>query len=379
MTKDYRQLRIQIAATFIDAIGSALFVLRKKPSIDRKKVKSVALVKLDRIGDTFLAEPTVAAMRGLFPHARVTMIVAPWNKSVLEHNPAIDELVVFSDALDVQKESFTSFLKKENVRPLVELLAGKEYDVVVDLQGNPLNVLAMWRSGIPLRVGMKGKLLSFLLTHAAPYSGGQHQSAVYFSVARLLGAVGEMPLPKIYPSLEDKTRAAAFIEKHECKQCAVFHLGAGRSYRQWPLERFIALAREMRKKYPDMECVVVGGKDDIPMGNAFADGVAGAVNAAGELLIPQTYALLQKADLFVGSESGPAHLAGALGIPTVVFMSLWSGIERWKPLGNRVAVCASKEVHACPGISCVENPCPNMAAITVAEAMDAVEKLILQK
>lgn len=369
---------MRIAAALIDAIGAALFVFQKKPRIHREKALSVVLIKLDRIGDTFLAEPTIVAIRKLFPHARITMIVASWNKSVLEHNPAIDELVIFSGALDVQKELFGSFVKKRNVDPLVRLLADKGYDIAVDLQGNPLNVMAMWRAGIPVRVGLRRKLLSFLLTHAASYRDDEHQSEIYFSIARLLGENGPLPLPQMYPSENDTSVVRHLTRERELVSFAIFHLGAGRSYRQWPLEQFVSLGKELRRRYSNMTPVVVGGKDDVDMAQKFIAAIPGAISVAGKLSIPQTYEFLKGASLFVGSESGPAHLAGALGVPTVVFMSRWSGIERWKPLGDHVIVLASKEVHACPGISCAENPCPNMAAITVEEAVHAIQ-LLLQK
>jgi ADP-heptose:LPS heptosyltransferase len=374
MSKDYRQTWVRACALCIDAIGSVLFAFQKKPRIDRESILFLTLIKLDRIGDTFLAEPTIAAIRTLFPRARVRMIVAPWNRSVVENNPAIDELVTLSSALDVQKESFGSFLKSKNVAPLVALLRSQACDMAVDLQGNPLNVMAMWRAGIPIRVGLKGKLLSFLLTHAAPVVGDAHQAEIYFSLARLLGWVGQMPLPKIYPSGSDASIVSRFIVEHRLKSFAVFHLGAGRSYRQWPLTFFIALGKKMHERYTDIIPVIVGGADDAAMALQFSAAVPGAINAAGKLSIPQTYELLKTAVLFVGSESGPAHLAGALGVPTLVFMSRWSGISRWKPLGSRVTVLASKNIHSCPGILCTQNPCPNMAAITVDEALSAVAK-----
>ncbi|HQB50888.1 MAG TPA: glycosyltransferase family 9 protein [bacterium] len=376
--KDYRNIFVKIAITIFDAIGWLLFFWLPKPQVDPTKVKSLLILKFDRLGDTFLAEPTIKALRQLFPKAELTVACSPWNQAVLANNPAIDRLLPIFSMPDVQKNGWLDFFSRPQRKYLAYFIKTQEVDLAIDLQGNPLNVLAMFLSGVRRRIGFGPKIFSFLLTGRAYYRYNQPQSEIYFSLAKLLGYTGELEQPQIYANPVEQNQAVSFIRDNSLNNFIVFHVGAGRSYRQWPIDNFAELAQRLLAQYTSHQIVVIGGLDDDLLFDRLASQIKAGdrlVNAADRLSIPATYELIRRARLFVGNESGPGHLAAALGVPTVSLMNPWSGVNRWQARGPKVSYFY-QQAHFCRGVGCHHKPCPNMAAITVDEVYQKASSLL---
>ncbi|MBI5220817.1 MAG: glycosyltransferase family 9 protein [Candidatus Liptonbacteria bacterium] len=381
LAKDYSSFGMRFVAGLIDSLGG-LFFWPSRASIDPLAVRRILFLKLDRLGDSFLATPTLEAVAKTFPRADCSLISAPWNREVFEGSPYLREVRIWTGAPDVQKAPRKLFFDHGLVCRLAEQIRELAPDLAVDLQGNPLIVRAMHRAGVPLRAGLARKLFACLLNIRAGYPDGWHQSEIYMSLARRLGYDGETPPERISIPSDTKQKATELLAKFQLQRFAVFHLGAGRSYRQWPLAQFVELARKLLADEPSLKIVLVGGINDLALGLEFIEQVSvkdRITDLVGKCTVRGTYELLSRAVLFVGSESGPMHLAGAAGIPTVAIMSEWSGIERWRPLGEKVAVVRSKPIHPCPGPSCNLNPCPNMAVVTVEEVWQAVNSLVIAR
>lgn len=376
--KDYRNIFVKISITVFDAIGWLLFFWLPRPQVDKAKIKSVLILKFDRIGDTFLAEPTIKAIRQLFPQAELTVACSPWNQAVLANNPAIDRLLPIFSMPDVQKNSWLDFFKRSERKYLAYFIKTQEASLVIDLQGNPLNVLAMFFSGARLRIGFGPKIFSFLLTGRAYYCYDQPQSEIYFSLARFLGYTGSLEQPVIYASQAEQSQAVGFIRDNSLSNFIVLHIGAGRSYRQWPIDSFAEVAKRLLEKYTSHQIVIVGGlEEDLLFDRLASQSKAGhrLVNAADRLSIPATYELIRRARLFIGNESGPGHLAAALGVPTISLMNPWSGVNRWQVRGEKVSYFY-RQAHFCRGLACHQEPCPNMAAISVEEIYQKAVSLL---
>lgn len=369
---DYNTGKLRVVAAAVNLVGSALFFGVSPGKIDRGKIKTVLIIKLDRIGDTFLATPTVEAIRGLFPTAEITVLCAAWNKDVLSHNPNIDCLKVFSQAPDVHKKTITPAFSIRRISALHREIKKLCPDMVIDLQGNPLIVLSAFWARVPIRVGFQRKLFSFLLTDRVFHSDKIHQSDVYFSIARYLGYKGSKPAMKIFLDGDENTER--ILRENHLQNFLVFHLGAGRSYRQWPVEHFADLANRIISLKPEIKIALIGSMEEQSLSAVFSKKAdINIVNLIGKLTIGETYYLLSLADGFIGNESAPAHLSANTGTPTVMLMNEWSGIERWKALGEKVHIIRGKNRHHCQGIACNITPCPNMAAITVEEVLKVVE------
>ena len=374
--KDYKDKKIRLVAGLTDLIGAIAFAFFRRPKISDQTVRKIAIMKFDRIGDAFLCLPTLAAVREMFPRAELAFFCAKWNKEVLEGNPAIDRLEVIDDLPDVHNAGVTSFIKSDKVRVIAGKLKGFAPDMAIDLQGSPMNVLAAYRAGVRLRVGFGRKILSFLLTHKAHYDDLAPQAEIYFSLAQAIGYDGPMGEPMIAYGTENVAKVDGLLLENDLRDFIVFHIGAGRSYRQWPIASFAALADRILEKY-DVKIVVIGyGADQVLLDAFMADVRNGdqIVSLVGSLDLHDLYYFLSKARFFIGNESSPGHLAASLGLPIVSFMNGWIDVRRWKVQSDKAAVLSEK-VHDCHGPACTEIPCPNMAAIAVGEAFKAFQKL----
>ena len=374
--KDYRNYCLRILAIIIDGLGWLLFFWLPRPKIEPSRIKKLLILKFDRLGDTFLSEPTIVALRRIFPQAQLVVACSFWNRGVLVSNPAIDQIVCLPSLPDIHHSHWRDFLRLANIKRIGNLVKEQQPEVVIDLQGNPLNVLAMFKSGVKYRVGYGTKVASFLLTEAAYYRGDWPQTKIYFSLTRLFNYSQPLTVPKIYAGQDDIKKVSSFIQANNCLPFIVFHLGAGRSYRQWPVRYFAAIANRLIIHYPQWKIVVVGGQEDQKLYDSFilsVDRPEKIISAIGEFDIPALDYFLGQAQLFIGNDSGPGHLAAAQGTPVISLMNPWSGIERWQARGPQVSLFY-KSAHHCRGIRCHLDPCPNMAAITIDEVWAAVQQ-----
>ncbi len=374
--KDYKNPIWRIVASIIDALGVLFFSpFQSRPSLEAQDIKRILILKFDRIGDSFLSLPTISGLRQIFPRAEVVVAVAPWNQEVFLGQPAIDRQIVVADLPDVHKSGVLSFFKFGHISRLKRLIKEYRPEMVVDLQMSPMNALAAYQSRVKYRLGYRPKILSWLFNITANYERTLPQAEIYFSLARRLGFNDSLPKAQIYPSLADHASAAALASPGHY---AVFHLGVGRSYRQWPVANFSALANLMLAADKDVRIVVIGHESDKKLLFDFKSQINNQdrlVDLIGQTSLGATFEILSLARLFVGNESGPGHLAASLNIPVFSLMSPWSGVERWQARGQKVTIFY-KSAHKCRGPKCREIPCPNMAAITVDEVWAKVKNII---
>jgi len=154
------------------------------------------------------------------------------------------------------------------------------------------------------------------------------------------------------------------------------HVGAGYPSKRWPLERYAGLAAELHHRH-GATAVLVGGGEDLPAVQQAAELIsAPLLVAAGRLGLRATAALFARCSLFVGNDSGPAHLAAAVGTPTLTLFSGENESELWQPRGPRCETvqkrppCYPCGLHVCPR----QHEC--MEAITVEEVLTAAERLM---
>jgi len=369
--KDYRNLKIKLVAEAVDFIGSIFFFGSRNKNIVKEQIKKIVLLKFDRLGDTFLSLPAVEAIKSVYSNSELIVLCASWNRQIFENNQSIDELICLDEIPDVHGGSIFSFFKLGKIKKIANKLRELKPDLVLDLQGNPMNVLAMFFSGARIRVGFANKILSFLLTHSAGYELAWHQSKDFLALAEKIGYRGDRPWPKMIVSDKEKSVVQEILEENYLTDFIVFHLSAGRSYRQWPIDSFIDLANKIIDNTPDgLELVIIGVSGDKELSGEFTKGINDKkriIDLSGRMNIKESYYFLSKAECFIGNDSGPGHFAGALDVPTITFMNAWTTIERWLPLGRKVKVFYRK-AHKCSGQFCHLIPCPNMSAITVEEA-----------
>jgi lipopolysaccharide heptosyltransferase II len=331
-------------------------------------------VNLAHLGDVLMTTPAITALAERFPNAEIVMLVGPWGRPAIEHHPKIHE-VIEDRASWFDRGRGSPYLVPSEFATLVRRLHKGDFDVAILFKSFFQENLVASLAGIPCRVGYGLYGGGFLHTSLVPFPWGAHTVEQHLALVKALGCTVRDARLEVFPTADEQREAAALLDGPGT--WIALHLGAGVPARQWPIERYARLAEELAARFA-ARIVLVGAKEDLPLLERFRalTSLAPAV-AAGRLNVTATAALLSRCVAFVGNDSGPAHLAAAAGIPTVVVFSGTNDVAVWKPWGEHVvtlqehpecapcglSMCARAD-HACMTWISVERVLAAVAAVT---------------
>lgn len=339
--------------TLDEAYKKALMLLEDG---DERASPRVLVVRLDRIGDLLLTLPVFGAVRSRFPAARITALVRPHGKTIAERSRDVDDSIVYDYSKGGRHASLKGFWR------LIREVRRRRYDVAFVVHPTLRSHLVCFLAGIPVRIGYRTRG-AFLLTQSVPdrrREGLQHESRNALDVLRLFGIEGA-PGGGEFRVFPEDTRAVEALFKARGLDSAspycVLHAGASSVSKRWPEEKFICLARLLLRELKT-PIVLVGDERHAELNRRIAASVGdGSVDFTGETPLAVLAALLKRGTLFVSNDSGPVHLAAAVGAPVIsIFGRKEPGLgpRRWKPLGER-SVFIQKD----PGcVVCLADDCP---------------------
>jgi len=296
---------IRYLAAFPAAMYAAALARRNDQPIDLSQIKRVLVVRLDEIGDVVLTIPMLRELRRNLPNARITLLVKPLVHNLVEHCPYVDEVLTF----DVSRGPLLRHWRAwRQTRRGFDLAVLPRWDAdryhgafVTRLSG------ARWRVGYSVNVSKRKRQFNRgydrLFTHTIFDVRPRHEVERNLDVVRFLGGTVRDDKLELWLDDQDQQRAKEFLPPGQ--QPVAFGPGKGDLKRRWPAANFAELGRVLHTPV-----VVVGGKGDPQLGEPF-------INAVGQLTLRQTAALLKHCRLFVGNDSGPKHLAAAMGVPVV--------------------------------------------------------------
>ncbi len=347
------------------------------------KAPRILIVRAGAIGDTLMTTPLVRALRRSFPNAQLVFLSSRTTENVLRCNPNLDEVV----ALSYRRLPFLVSPEKQR---LARRLRGLKLDWALALESNP-RLLDVVIESRPARLIAYGPLPAREGFERVGFDPELHSIQNHLNAARALGvapAGHAMDLP--YPSEWDTA-----VERHleewgvsSQKRLVGIHAGwGGRKHsiektrlRSWPVENFAEVIRRVVKEKG--ACVVLtGAVADHELNEAIIRraGVS-CVNLAGKLPILELAALIRRLSLYLTVDSGPAHMAAALGTPLV---TLWGPgiLEQTQPIaGSGPVVILRHKPHCAPCYgtplmkTCQDNIC--MKQIGAREAFEAVERML---
>jgi lipopolysaccharide heptosyltransferase II len=295
----------------------------------------ILLVQLDHMGDAVITSVMLPLLRRRYPHASIEVLAGAWNRELFEAMPEVDRVHV---------SRLTRFSRTGRFGWIVATLwwglalRRREVDVAIDVRGELPLALILWLSGARCRVGWDAGGGGFLLTHSPRYVHGRPEVESRLALLAELGirpaAEGRPTRPTLRP-----TEQGLSAESHLEGPPIVLHVGAGTEAKQWPAEHWRQLAWYLVVEL-GRQVVLVGGPDDRIIARRIAgpDAWPGLADWTGRLSVVELAALLERAELLVGGDSGPAHLAAAVGTPVVVLFSGTNRPQQWRPNGERVIV-----------------------------------------
>ena len=298
--------------------------------LDISRVRRVLVVRLDRIGDVVLGTAFLRELCRSAPQARVTVVVGPGMRAVLDACTRVDEVLTY----DARAARYLGPLRNAHAAAFAARhLWPREFDLAIvprwDVDYYHAAALA-YLSGAPLRLGVSERVTPIkarlnrgydrFYTHLSHDAEVRHEVEHGFALLRQAGGTVAAERLELCPPPEAVAFAAELLRSHgvtATDRVVAFAPGAGADRRQWPADRLATVAAWVAAQ-PRTRVILLGGPGDVALGAPLTRAVGGsAIDLVGRASLPQTAAVLQRCALFVGNDSGPLHLAAAAGARVV--------------------------------------------------------------
>ena len=338
-------------------------------------MKNIIVIKLSAIGDVIHALPVSYAIKEQFPEAHLTWVVEQAAYTILVDNPYIDEIILFEKA---KFRSFGGFLRE--IGPFRRRLRMRRYDASLDLQGLFKSAAIAFNAGAKLRIGTANMREGAHLV-SRPVRGAHAEGHIverYLDVARALGCVVREVRFPVAVSERDAAAADTLLMREgvqEGRRFVSFAIGANWPNKRWPVEHFAALADRLYHAHYVPVLVGGGRLDETLAQDIMRASEIPPVNLVGRTNLKQLAHIFTRAELVLGGDTGPVHLAAGLRRPTVMLMGP-TDANRNGPYGqleNAIEVdrpCRGCWKRACPkGLDC-------LAAITVDQVAAKMRPLL---
>ena len=270
---------------------------------------NVLIVRLGALGDVVHAIPAAAALRAAFPEARIDWLVDARHRGMVDLVTAIDRVLV------VPRSSVGGWTHA--VRDLRQV----RYDVALDLQGLLKSAVLARASGATRVIGfsiwhLREKTARPFYSEAGAAADGQAEHVIHKNL-RLLRTVGVTDERITFPLAHVESPAVAAVRSAIGTQpFAMINPGAAWPNKRWPPDRFGEVASFVRD-IRGLPSIVLWGPGEEPLAQAVVDASSGAARIAPPTSIADLLALGREASLMVSGDTGPLHIAGAAGTPTV--------------------------------------------------------------
>jgi len=341
---------------------------------DWSTVRRVLIVRLRSIGDTVLTTPSLFALRRFLPNVQIDILLEDWVAPVLEGSDLVDRVIT------IPRES-----KSARARVAREIRA-TGYDVVYNLHGGTTSTFLTRATGAKHRVGFTHYQYSRLHNHIAPSSLEIWRRPTLHSVEQQLALIGWTGVPvtdrpptrlaiteEALQSVAGKLRDKEFHGFEKGERFAVVHPTAAFDTKQWAMENFVSVAKELRER--NMTPIAIVSSPETAQLELLASvQVVGLSN----LSLPEVTALSSRACLFVGNDSGVAHIAAAAGVPCVVIFGS-SNRNHWRPWTRQPNEIVFEEMpcQPCPGYFCGEFEKPEcILRVPVERVVAAIDRVL---
>ncbi|MBK7709337.1 MAG: glycosyltransferase family 9 protein [Acidobacteria bacterium] len=391
------------------------------PTIDWKDVKRVLVVRLRSIGDTVLITPTLSALRRHLPDAKIDVLLEDWVAPILDGFDAVDDVLSFSKS------------SKRSRFAVAREIRRRKYDVAINLHGGTTSTFFVRVSGAPHRVGYGHYRYKFLYNHLLTSSADFWRRPVTHSAEQHLALVGSVGIP-----VEDRPKASLAVTESAVaaidsrlrgfrdsgvmdsripdsgipdsrfedsglktqdskfrssdsdsdlkdpkskiqipkSKIAMFHPVAAFATKQWATEKFARVAEFLDVR--GYRVVAVGAPTERGQLELLKSIASSPIEIFSDLALPEITALAARASLFVGNDSGIAHIASAVGCPSVVIFGS-SNRDHWRPwtdAPHRI-VYEPFDCQPCAGYRCEKYVSPRcIESVGTASLTAAIESLL---
>ena len=346
-------------------------------AIDWNAVRRVLVIRLRSIGDTVLATPSLIALRRFLPDVQIDILLEDWVAPLLEGFDAIDSVIELESG------------RGGRLRTARQIRRAR-YDVVFNLHGGTTSTFLTRATGAPHRIGYADYQYAFLLNHRSPPAAEfwhrEHTHSAEQQLA-LLGFAGvpvdDRPRSRLTvtdAAVESVTRKVA--ERAETRPSGsvpsfvLIHPASLFGTKQWSPENFARVAEYLASL--GIASVAVASQHEQPILDELSKLSTVPILTFDDLTLPEITALASRAKLFVGNDSGIAHIAAAVNTPTVVIFGS-SNRNHWRPWTDapNEIVFNPFDCQPCPGYECKVYGEPKcILSVTADQVTRAIDRVL---
>jgi heptosyltransferase-1 len=340
---------------------------------DSPAVRRVLIVKLGALGDIVHAIPVAAALRRAFPAARIDWLVSAKHREILDLVPVIDRRIVINDRSGVGDGA--------SIWSAIRDLRHNKYDVALDLQGLVKSALFARTSGAARVIGFASRYVRERLARPFytevhdPGGGGMYhpgETHVVWTNLGLLEPLGIRGAQPEFPIERVESDVAREVVGRTGGRYALLNPGAAWPTKRWPPARLAAVAAALRDRHA-LTSIVLWGPNEEPLAREVVASSSGAAILSPRTSIADLVALCRGASLFISGDTGPAHIAAAVGTPIVGIFGPTRPSRNgpWAPddvTVSRDAVCQCHHLRRCK----LKTMC--LADIQVDEVLTAIDR-----
>ena len=285
----------------------------------------ILLVRLRPIGDVVFTTPLLSALRRHYPEAHIAYVVEPDAAPIVEANPHINDLIIVPRRRGMARIA-------DDIKMARQLARGG-YDLAVDLHGGPRSAWLTWASGAPKRIGYRVPGRTWMYTVAVTRS---RQLTPRHSVLNQWDLLAPLDIPALDPAhdplqMPDSLQASRSVDSYLAQSridrgdaLIVIHVSASTRFKRWPEESFVSLVTGLVRQGSNRKVFFTSGPSDADAAQRIANAARHQLGTLGPailenrpLSLPELRALIARAALFIGGDSGPLHIAATTSVPIV--------------------------------------------------------------
>lgn len=332
----------------------------------------ILVVNVNWLGDVLFSTPLIKGLRKKFPKGYIACMVVPRCKEVLESNPHLNEVIIY-DEDGIHRSPFGKLR-------LIATLRSKYFDAAILLHRSFTRSFLVFLAGIPKRIGYHRRKRDFLITDAVELPPeDSHRVDFFLNLGKPLGISLDDRNYEFFISENDRKKARDLLKSEGLKDpdtLIAINPGGNWDPKRWPAANFAETANELIKQY-NAKIIITGAAKDLALAKDIASRMEQRpIISCGKTTLKEVGAIFERANLVIANDSGPMHIAVAMGARTIAIFGPTSP-RITGPIGRSRSIILHEDVGCripCYDFSCSEYKC--MEAIKPQHVLEAARKLV---
>ena len=341
------------------------------------------------IGDVVFTTPAIGALRRRFPDARLTYLVEAPAEPVVRHHPALNEIIVVERPRGLERWRYDVQLARR--------LRAQHFDLVIDFHGGPRSGFLAWATRAPQRIGYDLPGRGWCYTTRVPWTRSlvppRHSVLNQSALLEPLGieapdrARQPVTMPLDADAVQRVNQRLQQAGVPDDAPVVVLHVSAGNPFRRWPAQSFAETAAALAVADRSRRIIITSGPSEAAAAEAVAEearrragDAASGIVRSGEFDLSELRALVERAALYIGGDSGPMHIAATTRTPVVALFgpTLPERSIPWRDLSiGAIAVDAGElPCRPCHQRECLPGDFRCLTMISPNMVVAAAEKLM---